>query len=63
MSLTKNIERKVKMRLGDIQCERELISWIVDIERDRHFLRKRLGNTMIQNGRNLNAISRSAMKY
>ena len=61
-TLNQQILERVEEKLSKIQCEQELIKWICDIERDRHILRSRLGNTMVQNGRNISAISRSMFR-
>ena len=61
-TLNQQILERVEEKFSKIQCERDLIKWICDIERDRHILRTRLGNTMVQNGRNLSAISRSMLR-
>ena len=61
-TLNETIREKVEEKLAKIKCEKDLIRWLCDIERDRYILRTRLGNSMVQQGRNLNAISKSILK-
>ena len=58
-SLNKRLTRKVEDRLKSIKCERDLVDWIVSIERDRVVLRHQLSNQMIQGGRNLRSVNKS----
>ena len=59
MTLNQQIRERVERKLEKLSCKKDLINYIVKLERDLHFTRNQLANERIQSGKSLKQIVRT----